>query len=161
MVACTSWRNWCAITFVKWHTNNRATTAVRYGLPANVCTDHGEGNIVWRMMLDKHDAVDKCVIAGSSTHNECIERLWRDVHWSVIIVYVWKPFPGSWSWWALRPSQWSGYLHTACIMSLYQELARPRIGLTKEHVYLLSYVHTYIYTEHTEVPHFVTWHTLC
>lgn len=113
---------------------------VKYGLPANICTDHGEENIVWKMMLDKHDAGNKCVIAGSSTHNE----LWRDVHWSVIIVYVWKPFPGSWSWWTLRPSQWSGHLHTACIMSLYQELTRPKIKFTKEHVYLL-HLCTYLY----------------
>ena len=36
------------------------------------------------MMLDEHDERDKCVIARISTH-ECIERLWRDVHRSVVV----------------------------------------------------------------------------
>lgn len=35
---------------------------VKYGLTANVCTDHGEGNIGWRMMLDKHDAGDNVLL---------------------------------------------------------------------------------------------------
>ena len=30
---------------------------------------------------------DRCIIVGSSAHNECIERLWRDVHHSVVVVY--------------------------------------------------------------------------
>lgn len=29
-----------------------------------------------------------CVITGSSTHNERIERLWRDVHRSVVRVFA-------------------------------------------------------------------------
>ena len=40
------------------------------------------------MMLDEHKAGETCVIAGSSTHNERIEKLWRDVHRSVIITFV-------------------------------------------------------------------------
>ena len=39
------------------------------------------------MMLDEHDERDKCVIAGSSTHNERIERLWHDVHRSVVVTF--------------------------------------------------------------------------
>ena len=31
--------------------------------------------------------MDRCIIVGSSAHNECIERLWRDVHRSVVVVY--------------------------------------------------------------------------
>ena len=47
--------------------------AEKYGFPSKVRTDHGGENIeVWRMMLDEHDERDKCVIAGSSTHNECM-----------------------------------------------------------------------------------------
>ena len=60
----------------------------KYGLPAKICTDYGGENIgVWRMMLDEHDAGEKYVIAGSSTHNERIEWLWRDVHRSVIVTF--------------------------------------------------------------------------
>ena len=31
--------------------------------------------------------MDRCIIVGSSAHNERIERLWRDVHCSVVVVY--------------------------------------------------------------------------
>ena len=37
------------------------------------------------MMLDEHDKRERCVIARSSNHNEHIERLWRDVHRSVVV----------------------------------------------------------------------------
>ena len=37
--------------------------------------------------MSKH-STDKCVITGSSTHNECIKRLWRDVHRSVIVTFA-------------------------------------------------------------------------
>ena len=57
----------------------------RYGLPNKVLTDHGEENIkVWCMMMNEH-STHTCVITGSSTNNECIERLWRGVHCSVIV----------------------------------------------------------------------------
>ena len=47
-------------------------------------TDHGSENIlVWHVMLEEH-STDDCVIAGSSTHNEHIGRLWRDVYHSVL-----------------------------------------------------------------------------
>ena len=35
-------------------------------------------------MISEHEAEEKCVIVGSSTHNEHIERLWHDVHRSVM-----------------------------------------------------------------------------
>ena len=34
-------------------------------------------------MLNHHQS-ERCVIVGSSTHNERIERLWRDVSLSVV-----------------------------------------------------------------------------
>ena len=53
----------------------------RIGLPERIRTDHGGENIdIWRHMLDTHNNDPKCVVTGSSTHNERIERLWRDVH---------------------------------------------------------------------------------
>lgn len=52
-----------------------------FGLPDRVRSDHGGENIdVWRYMLDTHSGDPQCVLTGSSTHNERIERLWRDVH---------------------------------------------------------------------------------
>ena len=41
---------------------------------------------VWRMMMEEH-GTDRCIIIGSSAPNECIERLRRDVHCSVVVVY--------------------------------------------------------------------------
>ena len=84
------------ITFLQCHTDNRSESVLaafmngvqRYGFPRRVRTDHGGENIaVWRTMMDEHSS-DKCVITGSSTHNECIERLWRDVHRSVIVTFA-------------------------------------------------------------------------
>ena len=83
------------IMFLQCSSNNRADTVIKvftsavemYGLPKKVRTDHGGENIeVWRMMMEEHGN-DKCIVVGSSAHNERIERLWRDVHRSVIIVY--------------------------------------------------------------------------
>ena len=83
------------ITFLQCSSNNRASTvhaaftsAVEtYGLPKRVRTDHGGENIqVWSMMMEEHGN-DKCITVGSSAHNERIERLWRDVHRSVSVVY--------------------------------------------------------------------------
>ena len=84
------------ITFLQCHTDNRAESvlsafmngAQRYGFPRKVRTDHGGENIeVWRTMMNEHSS-DRCVITGSSTHNERIERLWRDVHRSVIVTFA-------------------------------------------------------------------------
>ena len=83
------------ITFLKCHTNNRAETVLssfqqgveRYGLPKKVHSDHGGENInVWHYMMTTHGH-HQCVIVGSSTHNECIERLWKDVHCSVLVTF--------------------------------------------------------------------------
>ena len=58
------------------------------GLPRKARTDHGGEIIqVWRCMMEAHSS-DKCIITGSSTHNERIERLWRDVHRSVLVTFA-------------------------------------------------------------------------
>lgn len=84
------------ITFLKCSDNNRASTVLdnleegvsTYGLPNSVRTDHGGENVdVWRFMLATHNNDLSSVITGSSTHNERIERLWRDVFRCVASVY--------------------------------------------------------------------------
>ena len=35
--------------------------------------------------MEEHEGKENCVITGSSTHNERIERLWRDIHPSVLV----------------------------------------------------------------------------
>ena len=42
----------------------------------------GENIDVWRYMIEEHSDLS-VVITGSSTHNQRIERLWRDVYRSV------------------------------------------------------------------------------
>ena len=68
--------------------NNRALTVLNlfttatqlYGIPSKVRSDLGGENVeVWRYMIESH-ASELAVITGSSTHNERIERLWRDVY---------------------------------------------------------------------------------
>ena len=76
--------------------NNKASTVVSYfsraastfGIPDRVRSDKGGENAdVWRYMLHYHNMQSACVITGSSTHNERIEMLWRDVFRCVGQIY--------------------------------------------------------------------------
>ena len=76
-----------AIVYLKSSTNNTANTVLSlfiqgvecYGVPRRVRSDLGGENVdVWRYMVSLHND-ENVVITGSSTHNERIERLWRDV----------------------------------------------------------------------------------
>ena len=73
--------------FLHCSNDNRASTVLscfiqateKYGVPTCLRTDFvGENNEIWRFMLEQHPD-DMPVITGYSTHNERIERLWRDV----------------------------------------------------------------------------------
>ena len=76
------------ITFLHCSTDNTSSTVLsgfsggvhRYGLPHRVRSDLGGENVeVWKFMIAQHNGDESVVITGSSTHNERIERLWRDV----------------------------------------------------------------------------------
>ena len=84
------------ITFLHCSDNNQAPTVLNlfttaaeyYGLPSKVRTDlGGENREVWRYMIEQH-ASESAVITGSSTHNERIERLWRDVYRGVGVIFA-------------------------------------------------------------------------
>ena len=84
--------------FLKCSDNNRSltvlsafTTAVQHhGLPSHIRSDMGgENSDVWRYMIEQHSS-NSVVIVGSSTHNERIERLWRDVHRCVTSLFYSK-----------------------------------------------------------------------
>ena len=67
--------NNCASTVLDAFTNGEST----YGTPECVRSDHGGENVmVWRHMRETHRN-SSCVLTGRSTHNERVERLWRDV----------------------------------------------------------------------------------
>ena len=80
----------------KCSNNNRASTLYshfmravqQFGLPSCVRTDCGTENLrIARHML-RHRGIDQnSVLTGSSTHNQRIERLWRDLHQSVTKLY--------------------------------------------------------------------------
>ena len=81
------------IVFLKCSTNNTAATVFdsfinatqSYGVPRRLRTDlRGENVDAWQYMVDFYGGDERCVITGSSIHNERIERLWRDVRNSVI-----------------------------------------------------------------------------
>ena len=76
------------IVFLNCSPNNCASTVFHhfqsavaiYGIPDRIRSDKGGENIdVWRYMYHFHGNA-AAAIAGLSTHNEHIERLWRDVY---------------------------------------------------------------------------------
>ena len=83
------------IVYMRCATNNRASTVHSqfeaatntYGHPHSIRSDLGGENVdVWRHMLQVRDD-PSCVITGSSTHNERIERLWNDTNRCITRVY--------------------------------------------------------------------------
>ena len=57
-----------------------------HGAPKKLRTDLGGENVdAWRHMIQLHGRDEKCIITGSSVHNERIKRLWRDAHRSVLM----------------------------------------------------------------------------
>lgn len=84
------------IVYLKCSPNNRASTvydsflqAVRqFGLPSRVRSDQGRENVlVAQHMLEHRGDGRGSIITGASTHNQRIERFWRDMHRCVIKTY--------------------------------------------------------------------------
>lgn len=82
------------IVFLRCEDNNKAATILRcflgatekYGTPLRIRTDQGMENLsVAEHMIRKRGM--NAVIAGKSTHNQRIERLWRDVYEGVLCFY--------------------------------------------------------------------------
>ena len=83
------------LVFLSCSDNNRAITNLAafvqavhcYGLPEKVRTDLGGENVyIWSYMVEQHQS-NSAVITGSSTHNERIERMWRDVFCCVAEIF--------------------------------------------------------------------------
>ena len=85
-----------AIVYVQCSGNNRADTVLQlfveatdtFGVPSRVRSDQGRENImVARYMLANRVLHRGSMIVGSSVHNQRIERLWRDLHHCVTVLY--------------------------------------------------------------------------
>ncbi len=83
------------VVFLSCSDNNRASTMFstfvtavqRHGLPERIRTDLGGENVdIWCYVAEQHGSTS-AVITGSSTHNQRIERLWRDVYRCVGVLY--------------------------------------------------------------------------
>ncbi len=84
------------ITYLCASTNNEAKTVYelfllavqKHQLPSRVRSDQGTENVlVAQHMIEKRGAERHSMITGSSVHNQRIERLWRDMHKSVTILF--------------------------------------------------------------------------
>lgn len=84
------------IVYLQCATNNRSLTVFRlfkqateqYGIPRRVRSDKGGENIiVCHYMITVRGTDRGSHIAGSSVHNQRIERLWRDVYRCVCSTY--------------------------------------------------------------------------
>ena len=84
------------IVFLKCSDNNRACTVYelfltgigRYGLPSRIRCDQGGENVqVAQHMIQQRGEHRRSVIVGSSVHNQRVERLWRDMHRCVTLLF--------------------------------------------------------------------------
>lgn len=84
------------IVYLQCSSNNLAGTVFelfldgirRHMLPSRVRSDQGMENVqVAQYMLENRGAERRSIITGCSVHNQRIERLWRDMHRSVAILF--------------------------------------------------------------------------
>lgn len=85
------------IVYLCCSTNNRSDTVLRLfvaateqiRLPSRVRSDLGGENVKVAQYMPLHRGRNKrSMITGSSTHNQCIERLWCNVHKSVTFYFL-------------------------------------------------------------------------
>ena len=82
--------------YLQCSNNSRASTVYnlflsavhRYSLPSRVRSDRGQENYMVAAHMLEHRGINRnSLISGSSVHNQWIERLWRDLHRCVTVMY--------------------------------------------------------------------------
>lgn len=81
------------VTYLHCSDNNCASTVLglfveacrKFSILSRIQCDHGIENVdVARWMIETRGFNRRSIISGSSVHNQCIERLWRDLQRAVV-----------------------------------------------------------------------------
>ncbi|XP_064384818.1 uncharacterized protein LOC135333721 [Halichondria panicea] len=141
------------VVFLRCSNNNTAETVYnlflsavqRFGLPSRMRSDYGGENYrVAAHMLESRGYDRNSMITGSSVHNQRIERLWRDMHRCVTVIFY-KLF---------YYLEQHGYLdpdnmfHRYCLQYVYL----PRINQSLK-VFMEGWNCHGVRTEHNLTPH--------
>ena len=140
------------ITFLYCSTNNKSTTVLElfsnavesYGLPSRIRTDHGGENVlIWELMESLRGVNRGSALRGTSTQNQRIERLWRDVFRCVCSTYYYL----------FQSMSNSGILNTDNILHLIllHYIFRPRINKSLK-LFVDAWNHHPLRTERNKSP---------
>ena len=124
------------IVFLKCSTNNCCETVEecflsaveQYEWPSRVRTDNGgENTRVWQLMEERRGVNRGSYIAGTSVHNQRVERLWRDVFCVVCHIFYYL----------FQTMEDSGILHRGNRLHMFvlHFIYRPRINKALESFY--------------------------
>ena len=80
------WFHYSASKIIKQQSFLKGVEA--YGIPSTVKSGKGKENVlVADYMIEKHCSERRSMITGPSSHNQQIERIWRDVFDQVLALY--------------------------------------------------------------------------
>ena len=128
------------IVYLGCSANNRSDTVFglfieacsNLGIPSRVRADRGGENVLVATFMVLYRGMNRgSLIAGSSVHNQRIERLWRDLYVSCINLFyhLWKIL----EYWILKMKS----IYTHCTMCIYQGLINRWISFMKHGIAIL------------------------
>lgn len=87
------------VVYLECGSNNKARTVYdlflkavqQYGLPSRVRSDQGRENYLIAVHMLQHRGIERnSMITGSSTHNQRIERFWRNMLFIIDCFITWN-----------------------------------------------------------------------